>query len=63
MSKVLIVLIIIAVVIGFIILGPYLTILAISTLTGAVIPFTFKTWLATVWIHIVFAGGAIASKA
>jgi hypothetical protein len=48
---------IIAVVLVMIVFGPFLTIWSLNTLFGLGIAYTFKTWLAAVWVQMVTFGG------
>jgi hypothetical protein len=43
-------------ILGFLVLGPWLSILAINQLFGTAIQLTFWNWLAMGWLHIVVAG-------
>jgi hypothetical protein len=46
----------IALIVLFVFIGPYFTILAINTLFGLGIEVTFGTWFATLWLMLVIAG-------
>jgi len=41
--------------VGFLILGPWLSILAVNQLFGTTIQLTFWIWLSIAWLHIVVA--------
>lgn len=44
-------------VLAMIIFGPFVTIWAVNTIFGTTIAFTFKTWLAAIWLQMVTFGG------
>lgn len=52
----------ILVVIGFFIAGPFFTILALNTLFGTGISYSFGTWFAMFWLHILLAAKVSGSK-
>lgn len=43
-------------------LGPLLTITALNCLFGLQIVYNFKTWLAIVWLGLVFRSSSVASN-
>jgi hypothetical protein len=53
MIKLLLICVVIALILGLIILGPILSILAVNYLFGTSIAFTFWNWLAAFWLHMV----------
>lgn len=55
----------IAFILVLIVFGPFVSIWSLNTLFGLGIAYTFKTWLAAVWIQMVTFGGvqtAVKSK-
>lgn len=40
-----------------IVFGPFISIWSLNTLFGLGIAYTFKTWLATIWLQMVTFGG------
>ena len=52
----LVILLAVALIIAFFVVGPWLSILAVNQLFGTSIQLTFWNWLATFWIHLVVAG-------
>ncbi len=46
----LLVLLVIALLVGLIWFGPLITIWSVNTLFGLTIPYTLKTWFATLWL-------------
>ena len=43
-------------VIGLLVLGPWLSILAVNQLFGTTIQLTFWNWLSVAWLHVIVAG-------
>jgi hypothetical protein len=54
--------VVILLVIGFFILGPWLSIMAVNTLFGTSIQLTFWNWLSVGWLHIVVASSYSSSR-
>lgn len=52
------VLLVVVIIIGLFIVGPWLSILAVNQLFGTSIQLTFWNWLAAFWIHLVVAGNS-----
>jgi hypothetical protein len=52
------ILLVVLIVIGLFIVGPWLSILAVNQLFGTAIQLTFWNWLAAFWIHLVVAGSS-----
>jgi hypothetical protein len=55
----------IAFIVALIVFGPFVSIWSLNTLFGLGIAYTFKTWLAAIWIQMVTFGGvqtAVKSK-
>lgn len=48
---------IVAFVLLMIVFGPFVSIWSLNTLFGLGIAYTFKTWLAAIWIQMVTFGG------
>lgn len=48
-------------VVGILVLGPWLSILAVNQLFGASIQLTFWNWLAVLWLHMVVASTTSSS--
>jgi hypothetical protein len=46
----------------FIFIGPYFTILALNTLFGLGIEVTFGTWFAMLWLHLALVPKSVSSK-
>jgi hypothetical protein len=46
----------------FIFIGPYFTILALNTLFGLGIEVTVGTWFAMLWLHLALASKSTSSK-
>ena len=42
---------------ALIVFGPFISIWSLNTLFGLTIAYTFKTWLAAIWIQMVTFGG------
>lgn len=42
-------------ILGFLVLGPWLSILAVNQLFGTAIQLTFWNWLSVTWLHIIVA--------
>lgn len=42
-------------IVGLLILGPWLSILAVNQLFGTAIQFTFWNWLSVTWLHVTVA--------
>lgn len=51
----LVILLVVALIVAFFVVGPWLSILAVNQLFGTSIQLTFWNWLATLWIHLVVA--------
>ena len=51
-----------ALIVLFIFIGPYFTILALNTLFGLGIEVTVGTWFAMAWLHLVLAPKSTSSK-
>ena len=51
----------IALIIAILVFAPLVTIWSMNTLFNLGIGYTFKTWLATVWIQMVTFGGVTSS--
>jgi hypothetical protein len=49
-------------VVGFLIIGPILSIVAVNTLFDTSIPINFWNWVATAWLHLVVASGRTSSN-
>ena len=45
------------------IIGPFLTIWSLNTLFGFTLAYSFKNWMAIVWLTIVLHGIQVTSKA
>lgn len=54
--EVFVIVVLLIVVFALVILGPIFTIWSLNTLFGLGIPYTFKTWCATIWIHTILHG-------
>jgi hypothetical protein len=52
---------IVAFVLVIIVFGPFVSIWSLNTLFGLTIGYTFKTWLAAIWIQMVTFGGVQTS--
>jgi hypothetical protein len=52
------ILLLVLLIIGLFIVGPWLSILAVNQLFGTAIQLTFWNWLAAFWIHLVVAGSS-----
>lgn len=48
---------IVAFIFAMIIFGPFVTIWAINTIFSTAIAYSFKTWLAAIWLQMVTFGG------
>jgi hypothetical protein len=48
-------------VVGILVLGPWLSILAVNQLFGTSIQLTFWNWLAVLWLHMVVASTTSSS--
>jgi hypothetical protein len=46
----------------FIFIGPYFTILALNTLFGLGIELTVGTWFAMAWLHLALTSKSVSSK-
>jgi hypothetical protein len=46
----------------FIFIGPYFTILALNTLFGLGIEVTVGTWFAMLWLHLALVPKSVSSK-
>ena len=57
----LIILLVVLLVIGLFVVGPWLSILAVNHLFGTTIQLTFWNWLAAFWLHLV-AAASTSSK-
>jgi hypothetical protein len=53
---------IIPLIILFIFIGPYFTIMALNTLFDLGIDVTFGTWFAMAWLHLALASKSTSSK-
>lgn len=53
---------ILALVVGFFIIGPILTIVAVNHLFGTGIAINFWNWVSVAWLHIVVASTTSTSK-
>jgi len=55
-GEILVVLVLLAMVIVLIIVGPIFTIWSLNTLFQMEIPYNFQTWVAMVWVHTILHG-------
>jgi len=54
--------ILVALLVAFVLLGPFITIWSLNTLFGIDIGYSFWTWLAMVWLNGVTFGSVVLSK-
>jgi hypothetical protein len=54
------ILLVVVLIIGLLVVGPWLSILAVNQLFGTSIQLTFWNWLATFWIHLVVTGSRVS---
>lgn len=62
MDKALYILLIVLILGIFLVVGPWLTILAVNQLFGTSIQLTFLNWLAVAWLHLVVANSYTTKK-
>ena len=46
----------------FVIIGPFISIWAVNTLFELGIPYTFLTWVATVWFHMLISNAGSSTN-
>lgn len=51
-----------ALVVILIVVGPLVSIWAVNTLFGTAIEYSFTTWLATAWLHVLLTGTAVKTS-
>ena len=52
----------ITLVVVLIVFGPLASIWAVNTLFGTAIEYSFTTWMATAWLHILLTGTAVKTS-
>jgi hypothetical protein len=55
-------LVLIALAVVLIVIGPLASIWAVNTLFGTAIEYSFTTWAAAAWLHILLTGTAIKTS-